>query len=168
MIYCSNTQKLLQREKPCLGSRDAQEARGGDEAKETLLTLHSPEGPQPAPCWATLTTTTTFANAIESCNGSVWKEVEVYNWLWGPQLCSENLLPVVGVLPKPGVQIPSQPDVGSRRLALDSDQAPHIFMSEETWHESKNSACLCLLTECYLEANADLSEELSGFLIFWL
>lgn len=73
---------------------------------------------------------------------------------------------MVGVLPKPGVQIPSQPDVGSRRLALDSDQAPHIFMSEETWHESKNSACLCLLTECYLEANADLSEELSGFLIF--
>lgn len=36
MIYHSNTQKLLQREKSRLGRRDAQGASGGEEAQETV------------------------------------------------------------------------------------------------------------------------------------
>ena len=76
MIYHSNTQKLLQGEKSRLGRRDAQEA-SGEEAKAMSLTLRPPKGPQPVPCWAIAITTTIFSNVTKSCNGSIWKEVEV-------------------------------------------------------------------------------------------
>lgn len=107
--------------------------------------------------------------------GRRWKfQMFLYNWLWGPQLLSEKLLPVVGLLPKQdtvwGLHFFMANKDGSR-LSLDSGQAPHVtqvFTCEETWRGSTTSACLCLGAECHLEVDGELSGELSGLLIFWL